>query len=426
MPVTKHLFDLSQIGWNTKNPEANDLSIRGMRDAIRTLEARFDITGAHFQIGDPGAEPPIELLEATAAATLAGHGKKYEDFIGIPELRAAASRYFNSTITNTSIDVAHTMAAVGTMNGMFKTLSAIARRDKRKSALMLCPAFPPTFEQLNRIHINAERLDTSQLRGYELGETINQRLETNPKISTIIYSDPANPSGRVFTETELKSIADATEAHNVYIISDDAYFGIVFNGNVHHIGEYTEHYAAVSSCSKIFSYPGGRTGWVFVGQELLEMAWPNLKKSYVKTANTIWKAMSRDTYTGTVGPNVPAQHGVATMLNHEVEHNFGYRKMLINLYGNRANATRAIFEYHGFETIAEPKGGMFLTVRHPDYDSGAQLAVDLLGHGIGSSFLKPFASAIPGVRLSVAGATNEMLDLTDGYLSSFERHLAPA
>ena len=88
----------------------------------------------------------------------------------------------------------------------------------------------------------------------------------SPKTKFILFSSPCNPTGSVYTKAELKGIADVVDQHDdIFIISDEIYEYIVFDGNHHSIAQ-NEHVfnqtIVVNGMSKGYAMTGWRLGYI--------------------------------------------------------------------------------------------------------------------------------------------------------------------
>ncbi len=112
---------------------------------------------------------------------------------------------------------------------------------------------------------------------YKLNEDFTINLgniisKISKKTRAIIINDPGNPTGKVFTDEELKSVYDLCVNHNIFIISDEAYEDIIFSGTHKSIGSYEESPSRVISIftlSKTFAMTGWRAGYVVASSRII-------------------------------------------------------------------------------------------------------------------------------------------------------------
>jgi N-succinyldiaminopimelate aminotransferase len=94
----------------------------------------------------------------------------------------------------------------------------------------------------------------------------------NSKTKAILINSPQNPSGKVFTRKELAFIAGLCEEHDAFVIGDEVYEHLVYDGSRHvtllSIPELRERSFVISSTAKTFSMTGWKQGWVIAAPSL--------------------------------------------------------------------------------------------------------------------------------------------------------------
>jgi aminotransferase len=120
-------------------------------------------------------------------------------------------------------------------------------------------------------------------------------------LKAFVLCNPSNPTGRVFTSEELRTIAALAEEHDTFVITDEVYEHIVFDGRKHiafaTLPGMAERTLTCSSLSKTFSITGWRLGYV--------QAAPGVIAQARKVHDFL-----------TVGAAAPLQHAVVTALGY--------------------------------------------------------------------------------------------------------------
>ncbi len=101
-----------------------------------------------------------------------------------------------------------------------------------------------------------------------------------PKTRILLFNNPSNPTGMVYGEDEVQALGDLLEKHDLWIISDDIYYRILFDGqSFHHLlktnPSLRERTVIVHSISKSYGMPGWRVGMA-AGPEAVVKALINL------------------------------------------------------------------------------------------------------------------------------------------------------
>lgn len=108
-----------------------------------------------------------------------------------------------------------------------------------------------------------------------------ERLASSPDNKVMILCSPHNPLGRVWTEEELRTVADICLRHDVMLVSDEIHGDIVYSGHVHHplLGldrRYQEHFILLTAPGKTFNVAGLKVSLSIIPNE-------KVRDAYVKT-----------------------------------------------------------------------------------------------------------------------------------------------
>ncbi len=129
------------------------------------------------------------------------------------------------------------------------------------------PAYP-THASAEGAHARAPHLTYDLLpeKGWlpDLNDIYN-KVKYNPQISGILYINPDNPTGTVYTKEILKGIVDIAREFDLFVMSDEIYANITYNGNPmvplsQVIGDVPG--IAMKGLSKEIPWPGARCGWI--------------------------------------------------------------------------------------------------------------------------------------------------------------------
>ena len=96
-------------------------------------------------------------------------------------------------------------------------------------------------------------------------EVLERKLEENPHITGILIVNPDNPTGFVYPPETMRKIVALAKTHNLFIISDEIYSNLVFDGvEYQKLAAFVGDVPAIAmrGVSKEFPWPGGRCGWV--------------------------------------------------------------------------------------------------------------------------------------------------------------------
>jgi aspartate aminotransferase len=99
-------------------------------------------------------------------------------------------------------------------------------------------------------------------------ESLEKLITTNTR--AIIMNSPSNPTGAVFSKKTVKELANIAEEQGLYVISDEVYDEILYEGKHYSLGRYTDQSITVNSFSKSFAMTGLRLGYVHAKEDVVE------------------------------------------------------------------------------------------------------------------------------------------------------------
>jgi len=127
--------------------------------------------------------------------------------------------------------------------------------------------FEPFYANYNSfaatLNINFKPVPTSVENGYHLPEKKVVEAAIGPRTRAILLTNPGNPTGVVYTEAEVKMIADIVKEHDIFVIADEVYREFVYGGKYMSFGslpEIADNVVIVDSISKRYSACGARIG----------------------------------------------------------------------------------------------------------------------------------------------------------------------
>jgi arginine:pyruvate transaminase len=119
------------------------------------------------------------------------------------------------------------------------------------------------------------RVDPDQ--GFHLKAADLERAIT-PRSRALLMNTPSNPTGAVFTRSEIEKIGRVCEKHDLWIISDEVYATLTYGNTIFaspfDVPELEKRTVVVSSVSKSHAMPGFRCGWIAASEEFCERALP--------------------------------------------------------------------------------------------------------------------------------------------------------
>lgn len=222
----------------------------------------------HLELGEPDFHPAAPVVDALRAAVAEGRDR-YVSPRGVPALREAIAAYLKRT---RHLDVAAEEVLVAPGCKMALSLTMMALIEPGDEVLYPDPSFPiyPSFTRGlggKAVPFYLEEKNQFQPDVAEIAAKIT------PRSKALIFNSPNNPTGTVFSEETLKQIAALAVKHDLWVIADEIYARILFNG------EYKSIYAMpgmkdrtiiIDGFSKSFAMTGWRLGYAVAPKSFID------------------------------------------------------------------------------------------------------------------------------------------------------------
>ncbi len=220
----------------------------------------LDIVG--FGAGEPDFDTPDYIKEAAIKAINEGF-TKYTPSAGILPLRQAICDKLSK-----DNGVTYTPAQIVVNNGAKHSLTNtfMAILDPGEEVIISAPFWLSYPQMVKMAHGQPVIVETKKENSYKLTPEEFEGAITD-KTRAIIINSPSNPTGVVYSKEELKALGEIAIKHDLYIVSDEIYEYLVYDG-VEHVSmasfgpEFYDHTIIVNGVSKSYSMTGWRIGYV--------------------------------------------------------------------------------------------------------------------------------------------------------------------
>lgn len=245
-------------------------------DRARAME-RDGIDIIHFEIGEPDFDVPQCVKEATCQALQEGH-TYYTDSMGDFPLREAICKHYLKTY-NVSVSPDQVGITSGTSPAMLLLFSVLL--NKGDEVIISDPhyaCYPNFIRFLQGVPVNVPVYEES---GFQYNpEEIGKRITPNTK--AIVINSPSNPTGNLLSADRMKAISEFSP----FIISDEIYHGLVYEGKAHSILEFTDNAFVLSGFSKLYAMTGLRLGYLIAPKPFIR-AIQKLQQNFFISANSV-------------------------------------------------------------------------------------------------------------------------------------------
>lgn len=190
----------------------------------------------------------------------------YGDFKGMEELRAEYAKYYNAKIQENKYTKSNIQISLGASDAIINTLISIC--DEEETIAIIEPFFCDYRNYCQLANINAF---------YITIEDIINDIALPEKTKAILFSNPNNPSGKIFNTREIEQIIQFSKKHNIYIISDEVYNELAYDKYISFSNYNYSKIIVIDSISKKFNNCGSRIGAIVtLDKEILK----NISKIY--------------------------------------------------------------------------------------------------------------------------------------------------
>jgi len=306
----------------------------------------------HLNIGQPDLSTPSILMDGI---------RQYDSLLlpyapsqGLPETVAAWQTYY----AQLGLELAPNQLLVTTGGSEALLFAMMAVADPGDEILVFEPTYANYFGFAVMTSIGMVPVTLRGEDGYHLPPAAEIERRITPRTRAILFTTPGNPTGTVFSYDELEMLADIAARHGIFLISDETYREIVFEGprdmSTLKIDVVAEQTIVVDSVSKRFSATGARIGCIASRH-------PDVMEGVLRFAQARLSA-----------PTVEQRAVVPMLCNPRT-----YTDELVEIYRGRRDVTyRALQEIPGGH-VRRPKGAFYIFATLP-IDDGERFASWLL------------------------------------------------
>jgi aspartate aminotransferase len=226
----------------------------------------------HLGIGEPKNKTPINAILSSAAKLTSGE-VKYTPTDGLPSLKKAIIRYTEENY-NRLVAPENVIATAGAKQSLFNLLYTIL--NPQEEVIILAPywvSYPEIVKMCLGIPVIVTPEDGTFTPSFEEIE----RAATS-YTRAIIINTPNNPSGAIYPSELIEKIVDFCERKGIYLICDDIYHKLTFDGNeAPPAWNFTQkdientRVIVVNGVAKLYGMTGFRIGWVVAPREMVRI-----------------------------------------------------------------------------------------------------------------------------------------------------------
>jgi (5-formylfuran-3-yl)methyl phosphate transaminase len=326
--------------------EITPFLVMDVLERARAIE-REGIQVIHLEVGEPDFDTPQFVKDAACKALNEGH-THYTHSLGLLELREAICRHYLATY-NVTVSPEQVVVTSGTSPAMLLIFSALV--EKGDEVIFSDPHYAcyPSFVKFLQgvpVMVPVYEKDGFQYRP----ESIQRKI--TKKTKAIVINSPSNPTGNLLSEDRMRAIAKFSP----YVISDEIYHGLVYEGKEHSILEFADHAFVLNGFSKLYAMTGLRLGYLIAPPPFIRPI-QKIQQNFFISANSMVQVA-----------------GIAALEQTEAD-----VARMKSLYNERRQYMVKRLKELGLGITVEPTGAfyVFANVKHISKDS-YKLAFDIL------------------------------------------------
>jgi aspartate aminotransferase len=249
----------------------NESPTLALNEKARLLRVKGDPV-IHLGGGEPKNKAPITAVLGSAAKLRAGD-IKYAPTDGLPSLKKAIIRY-TEDYYGRLVSPDNVIVSTGAKQSIYNLLFSLV--NPQDEVIILAPywvSYPDMIRMVYGIPVIVTPEDgTFQPRMEEIEESVSSYTKV------IIINSPNNPSGMMYPDSFIADIVDFCERKGIYLIFDDIYHRLTFDGRQPKSPyEFTDkdiensRVIVVNGISKLYGLTGFRIGWTIANRRLVEV-----------------------------------------------------------------------------------------------------------------------------------------------------------
>jgi len=268
-----------------------------LNEEARLLRDRGEAV-IHLGAGEPQNKAPINAILSSAAKLVTG-SIKYTPTDGIPSLKKAIIRYTEENYDRI-VEPENVIVSAGAKQSVFNLLYSIV--NPQDEVIILAPywvSYPEMVRMVYGVPVIVTPEDGSfHPRMKEIEQVVSSYTKA------VIVNSPNNPSGVMYSEQLIGEIVEFCERKGIYLIVDDIYHKLLFDGKKQ-VSAYkfttkdveSTKVILVNGISKLYGMTGFRIGWTIASKELVEIM-INVQGQITTTTSVILQAAAEGALMG--------------------------------------------------------------------------------------------------------------------------------
>ena len=319
-----------------------------------------------FGAGEPDFPTPDYIVKAAADATSKPANHRYTPTPGLPELRDAIVA---KTLRDSNYVIAADQVLVtnGGKQSVYQSFASII--DPGDEVILPSPFWTTYPECIKLAGGTAVEVFADESQNYLV--TVGQlEAARTPKTKALLFCSPSNPTGSVYSEEEVKAIGQWALANDIWIISDEIYEHLLYDGATAPslpviVPEMADKTIIINGVAKTYAMTGWRVGWMIGPKDVIKAA-TNLQSHLTSNVSNVSQRAAIAAVTG----DLTAVHEMGAAFNRR-------RKLIVDLL-NKIPGVNCPTPTGAFYVYPSVKGVLGKEIRGKKPATSAELATLIL------------------------------------------------
>lgn len=218
-------------------------------------------------LGEPDFNTP-EHVKTAGISAIQQNFSHYTGMSGLVDVRQAAAYFLKEKYGLSYDPLSEILVTIGATEAISASLLAILNEGDK--VLLPAPIYPGYEPVITLAGAQPVYMDTSD-NGFVLApEVLEAALqEHGDAVKAVILNYPSNPTGVTYSRDEVKALAEVLEKYPVFLLSDEVYSELTYDGSHVSIAEFLpEQTILINGLSKSHAMTGWRIGFIFAPKEL--------------------------------------------------------------------------------------------------------------------------------------------------------------
>ena len=322
-------------------------------DVLETAQAmeRGGESIVHLEVGEPDFDTP-EVVRRAALSAIEGGETHYTHSLGLYELRGEIAAHYRAQY-GVDVDPERVVVTSGSSPAFFLVFAALL--DPGDQVVLTNPHYAsyPTFVEFCDgvpVYVPVREEESFQFVPDEMARAFGSRTKA------VLVNSPSNPTGTTISDERLEEVVRKTEDSGAYVVSDEIYHGLVYEGRTRSALELTDRAFVINGFSKLYAMTGWRLGYLIAPPEFVRPI-QKIQQNFFISANAFVQ-----------------RAGIAAL-----SHTSDDVARMVRTYDQRRRYMLQRLEAMGFSFRSYPTGAfyVFLNTRHLS-DDCYRLAFDIL------------------------------------------------